>query len=596
MTTMSGMRITRLKLLAMLVLAGNPAAVVQADTSYAWANFAGQPGFENSGSLDGTNSAAQFYYPSSVALDTNGNLFVADNYNHTIRKVTPAGLVTTIAGTAEVYGSDDGTNSASRFYYPSGVALDTDGNLFVADSWNYTIRKVSPVGTNWVVTTIAGSAGNSGSADGTNSAAGFNVPSCVAVDPNGNVFVADTNNNAIRKITPAGADWVVTTIAGKSGALYFGSADGTNSAARFYQPFGVALDTNGNLFVADTYNHTIRKITPTGADWVVTTIAGTAEVYGSADGTNSAAGFDLPFGIAVDTIGIVVVADTYNHTIRKITPTGADWVVTTIGGSAGNPGSANGTNNAAGFNLPSSVVVAPNGTVFVADSGNNRVSKGSPFLSGLTITTDGSLTAGTVGTAYNTTLAATGGAEPFNWSLLTGGLPDGLILSTNTGVISGTPTTAGMSNFTVRCTDTNSVTADKAFSLTINPALTAWQVWQFQYFGCTNCSNAAPDADPLGKGMSNTNQFLAGLNPTNAASVFRITSAVRTGANFVVTWRAVGGKSYVVQTNAVPGSGYADGCPPIVVPGSSETVTNWTDTGGATNRPARFYRVRLIQP
>jgi sugar lactone lactonase YvrE len=161
--------------------------------------------------------------------------------------------VTTLAGLAGSSGSTDGTGSAARFNLPQGVAVDTAGNVFVADRLNYTIRKVTSAG---VVTTIAGTAGSSGSADGTGSAARFGGPTSVAVDTAGNVFVADTSNRTIRKVTSAG---VVTTLAGLAGSS--GSTDGTGSAARFNLPKGVVVDTAGNVFVADTDNHTIRSST-----------------------------------------------------------------------------------------------------------------------------------------------------------------------------------------------------------------------------------------------------------------------------------------------------------------------------------------------
>ena len=178
--------------------------------------------------------------------------------------MTPAGVVTTLAGLAGSQGSADGTGSAARFAWPIGVAVDSTGNVYVADNGNDTIRKVTPAG---VVTTLAGLAGSSGSADGTGSAARFYGPSGVAVDSAGNVYVADTGNYTIRKVTPAG---VVTTLAGLAGTE--GSADGTGSAARFSYPSGVAVDSAGNVYVADTGNNTIRKVTPAG---VVTTLAGT---------------------------------------------------------------------------------------------------------------------------------------------------------------------------------------------------------------------------------------------------------------------------------------------------------------------------------
>ena len=183
---------------------------------------------------------------------------------------------TTLAGN-NGYGSADGTNSAARFAHPEGAAVDTNGNVYVADTVNHTIREMTPVGTNWVVTTLAGLAGSPGSADGTGSAARFNNPGGVAVDSAGNLYVADAGNNTIRKVTPVGTNWVVTTLAGLAGSP--GSADGTDSAAQFNQPYGVAVDSAGNVYVADTCNDTIRKVTLVGTNWVVTTLAGLGGRY-----------------------------------------------------------------------------------------------------------------------------------------------------------------------------------------------------------------------------------------------------------------------------------------------------------------------------
>ncbi|MCX6923551.1 MAG: immunoglobulin domain-containing protein, partial [Verrucomicrobia bacterium] len=262
-----------------------------------------------SGSADGTGNTARFSQPTGVAVDSAGNVYVADTDNHTIRKVTPAGVVTTLAGLAGTSGSADGTGSAARFYYPSGVAVDTACNVYVADTLNSTIRKVTPGG---VVTTLAGLAGTSGSADGTGSAARFYYPSGVAVDTAGNVYVTDRNNYTVRMVTPVGQ---VVTLAGLAGAN--GSADGTGSAARFYYPSGVTVDTAGNVYVADYGNYTIRRITTAR---LVTTIGGIAGVGTSQDGGGTAALFYYPYGIAVDSAGNLFVADSGNNRISKGTP------------------------------------------------------------------------------------------------------------------------------------------------------------------------------------------------------------------------------------------------------------------------------------
>ena len=305
------------------------------------------------GSTDATGSAARFAQPEGTAVDSAGNIYVADFINDTIRKITPAGVVTTLAGSAGQAGSTDGLVGVARFNHPFGVAVDSAGNVYVGDSGNDTIRKITPGG---VVTTLAGSAGVAGSLDGTGSAARFNAPLGIAVDSAGNVYVADSNNDTIRKVTPGG---VVSTLAGLAGVA--GSLDGTGGAAQFKVPDGVAVDSAGNVYVADTGNNTIRKITPGG---VVSTLAGLAGQTGSTDGTGSAARFNGPTGLTVDGAGNVYVSDRFNDTIRKITPAG---VVTTLVGSAGQAGEVDGLGSAIRFNQPSGVALDIAGNVYVAD-------------------------------------------------------------------------------------------------------------------------------------------------------------------------------------------------------------------------------------
>src|ERR1035437_403540 len=333
----------RTALLSGLLLACGPAAFSQPLTFNTLAGYAGQ------GSADGLSSNARFSNPSGIAADSVGNVYVADTANHTIRQITPGGAVSTLAGLAGVSGSADGTGSAALFNQPQGVAGDGAGNVYVADTGNHTIRQIAPGG---VVSTLAGLAGISGSANGTGGSARFYQPEGVAVDSGGNVYVADTWNHTIRAITPGG---VVSTLAGLAGTN--GTTDGTGGAARFYQPQGVAVDGAGTLYVADMGNQTIRKIMAGGA---VSTLAGLAGSYGSADGTGASARFYGPASVAVDGLGDVYVADYFNQTLRKVTAAG---VVTTLAGSPGNFGSADGANSTVRFWNPAGVAVTGTGSL-----------------------------------------------------------------------------------------------------------------------------------------------------------------------------------------------------------------------------------------
>jgi sugar lactone lactonase YvrE len=314
------------------------------------------------GSTNGPASTARFNHPVGLATDLSGNIYVADTENSTIRKITPDGIVSTLAGLAGNFGSIDAIGASARFYGPQAVAANNAQQLYVADSANGTIRKITSAGS---VSTFAGVAGTFNSFDGTGTNAQFYHPEGITIDPGGNVYVADTWNHTIRKITPAG---VVTTLAGLAGN--FGAADGTNSKARFNRPTGLALDSATNIFVADSLNHTIRKITPSGT---ITTVAGLAGVWGSSDGTNNAARFYLPEGISIATNGALFVTDSGNQTLRKIVFIGTNWVVTTVAGLDGLAGSANGTGSSAQFYFPAAIGFDSAGYLYFADTGNNTI-------------------------------------------------------------------------------------------------------------------------------------------------------------------------------------------------------------------------------
>jgi hypothetical protein len=306
---------------------------------------------------------AQLFLPFPVGLSTDGtgNLYVADTSIDTITKINSAGQVTSWAGTSGQTGTTDGTGAAARFNNPNGVASSSDGSLVVTDNANGTIRSISPSG---AVVTIAGSTTLRGNVNGTGTAATFSSPIGIARDTGGTYYVADSTNHTLRKIT-TGA--VVTTLAGSAGLS--GNNDGTGAAARFNNLTRVAADQAGNLYVADTTNNLIRKVTPTG---VVTTLAGLSGVSGTADGTGSGALFNQPGGVAVDNNGYVYVADTGNSTIRRISPTG---VVITIAGLPGIAGHKDGNGIEAWFNQPRDLCLSPAGFLYVADTGNAAIRK-----------------------------------------------------------------------------------------------------------------------------------------------------------------------------------------------------------------------------
>jgi sugar lactone lactonase YvrE len=308
--------------------------------------------------------AARFCSPLGLAIDAADDLYVADSGNNTIRKISHDGVVSSVAGLKNYPGFVDGLGASARFTAPVGVGADATGKIFVGDS--YSIRQLASDG---YVTTLAGAPSNQMPADGTGPAAGFSyLLYAVAPDASGNVYVGDFNASAIRKVTPEG---VVTTIAGV--LLNGGSADGIGTAARFWTPSGLVVLPSGDIYVADQHNHTIRKIAPGAAGGVVvTTFAGTAGVQGSADGAGAAARFYHPFAIAVDSQGNLFVTDKENRKIRKITPEG---VVSTFAGS-GVHDSVDGTGTAASFRYPAGIAIDSADNVYVAEG--NAIRKITP--------------------------------------------------------------------------------------------------------------------------------------------------------------------------------------------------------------------------
>jgi sugar lactone lactonase YvrE len=349
----------RCSILAVAALATAPGLLAQANyaTPYTFTTLLGKAGVE--GNSNGTGASALLAQPLGLAVDTNGNLYVADSLNQEVRKVTGSGVVTTLVDAKAIAAAVNFVPGPSAHFSPYGLAVDSAGNVYISDLGYAAIWMVSSAG---VVTPVAGgSVPTNGIVDGVGNLATFGFPRGIALDASGNLFVGD--GYTIRKITLNSGR--VNTLAGS--ATVFGDTDGTGSTARFGGVNGVAVDASGNVYAADgNSNFTIRKITQAG---VVTTIAGTGGTSGFADGTGGSALFFVPNGIAADSNGNLYVTVS-NNTIRRIASGG---VVTTLAGTNLVSGSTNGTGASALFNGPVGIAVDANGDLFVADTGNNTV-------------------------------------------------------------------------------------------------------------------------------------------------------------------------------------------------------------------------------
>ena len=311
------------------------------------------------GSNDGTAFEATFNNPHGIAVDSDGTVYTVDRWSHIVRKITTDGMVTTVAGSPGVAGSSDGYGAAALFNEPWGICA-RNGIVYVADTRNNKIRKI---GVNGEVTTIAGT-GNYGTSNGSGSSATFGNPTGIAVDANGILYVADHLTHIIRKIDNNN---VVSTLAGIP--YMMGDEDGPGNIATFARPYGLTLDLDGNILVADEWNHKIRKINPTG---LVSTVAGIG-VVGHEDGAANEAMFNYPWDVAVDANGVILVADGYNYVIRRIFNNGQ---VMTYCGGVTSSGGVDGIGSNARFSGATTIANSPlTNEIFVGDAYNHLVRK-----------------------------------------------------------------------------------------------------------------------------------------------------------------------------------------------------------------------------
>lgn len=305
------------------------------------------------------STAGRLAYPNAVAVDAAGNLYVADTYHNVIRKISADGSIRTLAGAEDISGASDGTGITAFFNSPEGIAVDRQGTVYVSDTGNGAIRRITPDGT---VTTMAGNATAIGYRDGLGRAASFNVPRGIAVDALGIVYVADAGNHVIRKIGRSG---LVTTLAGNPALA--GSEDGAGDRATFDYPDGVAVDSRGTVYVADANTSTIRRISAAGD---VTTLAGNAHDSGYRDGSGPLARFNQPEGLAIDDDGNLYIADTFNRVIRKLTAAGE---VTTLAGAVGRATALDGAGSAAAFRYPAGIAARGGHELYVADMNDHSI-------------------------------------------------------------------------------------------------------------------------------------------------------------------------------------------------------------------------------
>jgi trimeric autotransporter adhesin len=326
----------------------------------------GTQGYKGDGGLA---TSTGLYYPVGVAVDASGNIYIADRDDHRIRMVTKSsGIITTVAGDGSIgYKGDGGLATSAGLNYPSGVAVDASGNIYIADSYNHRIRMVTK--STGIITTVAGDGQYGYNGDGgLATSAVMNHPFDIAFDASGNIYIADYLNSRIRMVTKSTG--IITTVAGDGTDGYTGDGGLATSAGLNY-PFDVAVDASGNIYIADYFNSRIRMVSKSTG--IITTVAGDGQYgYTGDGGLATSAVINRPSGVVVDASGNIYIADRYNHRIRMVTK--STGIITTVAGDGtdGYKGDG-GLATSAGLSYPQGVAVDTSGYIYIADGSNYRV-------------------------------------------------------------------------------------------------------------------------------------------------------------------------------------------------------------------------------
>lgn len=519
-----------------------------------FAGQAGTPGF-----ADGIGNSSRFNAPADVAIDKSGNIFIADRLNHRIRKISPSRVVTVYAGTGSP-GSADGSALAASFNEPAGIACDTAGNLYVADNKNFKIRKID---SNGIVTTIAGT-GVFGNTNGPAATARFGSPTGIAVSADGSIiYVSEYNTHIIRKIE----NGQVTTPAGS--VFLPGNTDGTGAAASFDHPYGICLENNGNLLIADEFNHKIRRMTPSGT---VTTVLGTGTA-GNTNGSAAAAQLNYPSSVCIDTLSNLFITESSGHTIRKYSPITGQ--VITYAGNAGVSGTNDGNGPSARFNNPGGLSYSRyDRAIYVADQDNHTIRK-VVFLSStvLTLSRNGSSPV-CAGNSVSFTITPAGLSS---YTITNNGI---ILGQSSNGNITINGLAAGNYSFQASAVDNQGATAFSSnLSLTVLPGFTPTIT---SSGGSAICNGSALT---LTSGTAATYQWSTGATTPNLV--------VTTAGTYTVTATNASGCSGTSQpfTVTVQASPNAQITAPdtIVCPGgtallTASAATAWLWSNGATTQ------------